>query len=40
MWVFKFPVSENSFRHFSKGQIRIFFSSFGLFTFSIDAKNN
>lgn len=35
MWVLRLPVSENSFRHFSKGQMRIFFSSFGLLTFSI-----
>ena len=34
IWVFKLPVSENSFKHFSNGQIRIFFSSFGLLIFS------
>ena len=34
IWVLRFPVSVNSFKHFSNGQIRIFFSSFGLLIFS------
>ena len=34
MCVFRFPVSVNSLRHFSKGQISIFFSSLGLLIFS------
>jgi hypothetical protein len=34
MWVLRFPVSANSFKHFSKGQINIFFSSLGRLIFS------
>jgi hypothetical protein len=38
IWVFRFPVSENSFKQRSKGQSKSFFSSLGLFTFSMTAK--
>jgi len=34
MCVLRLPVSANSLRHFSNGQIKTFFSSFGRFTFS------
>lgn len=37
--VFRLPVSENSLRHFSKGHTKTFFSSLGLFTFSIAAND-